>query len=95
MMIRWCLYLKHISSGAYEAIRNSGELTLPSQRTLRDYTHHMPSKVGFNASVDEQLMVEAGMDHLKEYEKCVVILADEMHIKDEAPMVRGLTADYS
>ena len=83
MMIRWCLYLRHISSGAYEAIRNSGVLTLPSQRTLRDYTHHMPSKVGFNASVDEQLMVEAGMDHLKEYEKCVVILADEMHIKDD------------
>ena len=38
-LIRWCLHLKFISSGAYHALRNSGILTLPSERMLRDYTH--------------------------------------------------------
>ncbi|KAL5470914.1 hypothetical protein EMCRGX_G028971 [Ephydatia muelleri] len=34
LMIRWCLYLRHRSSSAYEALRNSGCIVLPSQRTL-------------------------------------------------------------
>ena len=37
-MIRWCLFLRHKSSGTYEALRESGVLKLPAQRTLRDYT---------------------------------------------------------
>ena len=36
-MIRWCLYLHHRSSGCYATLRNSGVITLPSERTLRDY----------------------------------------------------------
>ena len=40
LMIRWCLYIRYRSSGAYEALRESGILALPSQRTLRDYTHY-------------------------------------------------------
>ena len=41
LMIRWCLYVQYLSSGAYEALRESGIIRLPSQRTLRDYTHHI------------------------------------------------------
>ena len=37
-MIRWCLYLRHQSNKAYDALRETG-IALPSQRTLRDYTH--------------------------------------------------------
>ena len=29
LMIKWCIYLRHISSGCYEAIRQSGCITLP------------------------------------------------------------------
>lgn len=83
MMILWCLYIKHLSSGAHEAIRSKGVRTLPSQRTLRDYSHHMPSNVGFDAKVDEHLMTEAKMDTLEEFQKCAIILVDEMHIKDD------------
>ena len=57
-LIRWCLHLKFISSGAYHAIRNSGLLTLPSERTLRDYTHWIRAGIGFNSAVDEQLLKE-------------------------------------
>ena len=37
LVIKWCLYLHHKSSGAYETLRNSGLIRLPSGRTLRDY----------------------------------------------------------
>lgn len=55
-MIKWCLYLRHLSGKAYEMLRNTGILKLPSQRTLRDYTHYIPATVGFSADVDEMLM---------------------------------------
>ena len=37
-VIRWCIFLHHKSSKAYELLRKTG-LYLPTQRTLRDYTH--------------------------------------------------------
>ena len=39
MMIKWALYLRHLSGKAYDTIRDSSCIALPSQRTLRDYTH--------------------------------------------------------
>ena len=54
-MIRWCLYLRHLSGKAYETLRNTGVLTLPSQRTLRDYTHYIPATTGFSNQVDKML----------------------------------------
>ena len=39
MMIKWCIYLHHQSSKAYEALRDSGCIQLPSSRTVRDYTN--------------------------------------------------------
>ena len=56
LMIKWCLYLRHISSSGYEVLRNSGVISLPSQRTLRDYTHFLEAAPGFSAQVDQLLM---------------------------------------
>ena len=56
LMIKWCLYLRHVSSRGYEVLRNSGVINLPSQRTLRDYTHFLESVPGFSADVDQMLM---------------------------------------
>ena len=47
LMVRWCLYLRHLSSGAYELLRSSGVLSLPSQRMLRDYTYYTTANPGF------------------------------------------------
>lgn len=55
-LYRWCLYLRHLSGKAYETLRQSGVLKLPSQRTLRDYTHYIPATTGFSAEVDKMLM---------------------------------------
>ena len=49
MMIRWCLNLKLLSSSAYHALRTSGFLKLPSERTLRDYTHFVKTRPGFSS----------------------------------------------
>ena len=48
LMIRWCLYLRHLSSSAYELLNESGVILLPSQRTLRDYTYYTTAASGFS-----------------------------------------------
>ena len=79
---RWCLYLRHLSSSAYEVLRNSGVLRLPSQRTLRDYTYHTESAPGFSASVDKYLMDTADINTCPERERNVILILDEMHIRE-------------
>ena len=81
--IKWCLYLRNKSSGAYEALRNSGCVCLPSQRTLRDYTHCFESTVGFSNMVDQMLMNDAKLNELKDWEKIVGILVDEMYVRED------------
>ena len=80
LMIRWCLYLRHQSQNAYETAREI--LYLPSQRTLRDYTHYCKGDPGFSTAVDEQLIFSSSLNSLEEWQKCVIILIDEMHIKE-------------
>ncbi len=83
LIIKWCLYLRHRSSGAYETLRNSGVLKLPSQRTLRDYTHYIQAHVGFSEESDKELLRVASYKELQEWERCVVLLIDEMHLKED------------
>ena len=82
-MIRWCLYLRHQSSRAYETLRESGVIRLPSQRTLRDYTNHVNAKIGFSHEVDQQLMDASSVLTIEEWQKCVVLVFDEMHIRED------------
>ena len=44
MIIKWCIYLRHQSSKAYDTLRHT--LALPSQRTLRDYTSCVKASAG-------------------------------------------------
>ena len=62
LFIKWCLYLRHLSGKSYEQLQKSGCIKLPSQSTLRDYTHHIPGKVGFSAEVDEHIVDVAFLD---------------------------------
>jgi len=81
--MRWCLYLRHLSSSTYESLRETGVIKLPSQRTLRDYTHHTKATVGFSKEVDKQLQVAAKLSSCPEREKCVTIIIDEMHLRED------------
>ncbi len=67
------------SSGAYEALRSSCCLRLPSQRTLRDYTHYVQAQTGFSDAVDKMLMDTAKMGSCPERDKYTLLLLDEMH----------------
>ena len=80
-LIKWCLHLKFKSSGAYHALRSTGVLTLPSERTLRDYTHWVKGGIGFKADANEQLIKEANVQ--EEKDKYVVLVFDEMKIKED------------
>ena len=84
VMIKWCLFLQHQSSKAYETLRQSGCIRLPSQRTLRDYSQCVKSTPGFSTAVDSQLLQAAGLTPTSEaYEKLVVILIDEMYVRED------------
>ena len=65
----------------YELLRESGCIHLPSQRTLQDYTHYIPAKVGFSAEVDQQLIDT--IDFTEEVNRYVALLLDEVHIKED------------
>ena len=83
MMICWCLFLQHQSQSADETLRQSGCIALPSQRTLRDYTHYVRATTDFNTEVDKHIMEAAKISSCEEYEKCVILLLDEMHIRED------------
>lgn len=82
LIIRWCLNLKLISSAAYHATRTAGFIKLPSERTLRDYTHYFKHQAGFQEEVVQQLMKEAKVQNLPEYQRYCGIIFDEMKIKE-------------
>ena len=82
LIIKWCLYLRHLSGNkAYELLRDSGCIKLPSQRTLRDYTHYIKSQVGFSVDVDHAIVDAANLSvNLHKY---VTLVMDEMYIKSD------------
>ena len=64
VMIRWCLNLKLLSTSAYHALRMSGFVKLPSERTLRDYMHYVKARTGFQEDVEAELVKEVGLNDL-------------------------------
>lgn len=76
--MRWDL-----SSSAYEMVRDSGVIKLPSQRTLRDYTYYTRATIGFSKEVDDQVITAASVHTCPEREKYVLLVMDEMHIRED------------
>lgn len=58
-----------------------GFLKLPSERTLRDYTHYFDNKPGFQDEVDQQLISEIPSS-LSESKRFVALLLDEMKVRE-------------
>ena len=81
-MIRWCLNLKLLSSAAYQSLRTSGFLKLPSERLLQDYTHFIKSKANFSSELDQLLADESQVSTLPEWKRHVVLVLDEMKVKE-------------
>jgi len=58
-------------------------IKLPSQRTLHDYTYYTKTKAGFGDDIDQQLMETAQILTCPHREKYVILIMDEMHIKED------------
>ena len=56
-IIRICLSIHAKSPAAYEELRDSGILVLPSEKTLRDYRNFFTPRAGFDPSNVERLML--------------------------------------
>ena len=81
VFIKWCLYLRHLSEKSYELLRKTGCIKLPSQRTLRDYTHYISTTIGFSTEIDQNLLDVAFLSN--DINRCVFLIMDEVHIKNE------------
>ena len=82
VMIRWCLNLKLLSTSAYRALQTSGFVKLPSEQTLQDYMHYVKARMGFQEDVEAELVKEVGLDDLPGWKQHVVLLIDEMKVKE-------------
>ena len=80
MIIRFCLSLAFKTSSAYEELRNSNVLTLPSRRTLLDYKNAIMPKAGFNDEVVTELINTASS--LKGIQRYVVLSFDEIKLQE-------------
>ncbi|KAJ8311135.1 hypothetical protein KUTeg_011313 [Tegillarca granosa] len=58
MIVRWCLFMRQKSTKAYDAMRESGFINLPSSRTLYDYSHYTKSTLGIQPDVIKMLKTE-------------------------------------
>ena len=66
---------------AYEQIRRSGFLSLPHRTTLNKYTGFTTIGTGFNPDIIKHMYDEVKFTELKEFEKHIILLFDEMKIK--------------
>ena len=82
-MIKWALQLKMLSSSCYHTLRTAGFITMPSERTLRDYTHFFKNKPGFFRELNDMLVKEAEKDGLTARGNHVIIVFDEMKVKED------------
>ena len=81
LIIRFALNLKYLSTSAYRAVRQSGFLSLPSERTLSDYTHWFSSHTGVQLEFIEHFKAMAESEIKVPQQKVCTLSMDEMKIK--------------
>lgn len=77
---RFALNLKYLSSSAYRAVRQSGVINLPSERTLVDYTHWSSPHSGVQLEFIEKFLTMLN-DHAPSGHNHCTLSMDEMKIK--------------
>lgn len=82
---------------AYEHLRQSGFIELPHRTTLNQYTGFASSGSGFIPEIIERMVHDIKIETLKEHERQVVIMFDEMKVKKDlvycpsSGQIRGFT----
>lgn len=80
LVLHFTLNLKYLSTSAYRAIQQSGIISLPSARTLDDYTHWMTPQSGLQIEFVEELG-RLLAQHLPSGQHDCTLAMDEMKIK--------------
>ena len=95
--IRWCLNLHHCFSSCYKTLCNSSLFHLPSERTLRDYRHFVPSSTGFSKYPDQQLIQQFTSQKPEQLTEYVGIILHQMYVKESLVFDKhtGLLTGYT
>ena len=81
LVIRFALSLKYASTAAFQQVTKLGFIALPSERTLRDYTHWCTIKTGVQGPFIDQLKHAVKEEKITGDKKQFCLLMDEMKIK--------------
>ena len=81
LVVRFALSLYYSSRVAYRTATSSGFLVLPSERTLRDYTHWCSVNNGVQFEYIEQAKTVMSQKGMNEDEKLFTLIFDEMKVK--------------
>lgn len=84
-IIAWCLSVYMRSHSTYETLRSAGFLLLPSRRTLARHASMLPLGHGITKERMEQLCNSASRMLVKQCQRCVMLVFDEMHVQVRAP----------
>lgn len=80
LVLRFSLNLKYMSTSAYRAVRQSGIISVPSERTLSDYTHWTKAHSGIQFEFVEELKSRLEKEVTSSHYHCTIVV-DEMKIK--------------
>ncbi len=83
MFIKWCINLRLTSAKGYRTLRDSNILQLPCDTTLRNYIHWTEPVSGLHPPAIQQLKREIKFEEREEHQKLVVVIHDEMKIKED------------
>ena len=81
IIVRFALSLRYASTSAYRAVTKCGFLSLPSERTLRDYTHWCSVHNGIQVPFIQQMKKELDRQGIVGTKRVLCLLMDEMKIK--------------
>ncbi len=81
LVLRFALNLKYMSTSAYKAVRQSGVISLPSERTLSDYTHWSSAHSGVQYEFIELFQEKIYQDIPSSNQHQCALSMDEMKIK--------------
>ena len=92
LMIRWCLSIYFTSPAVYKQMTSKklGLLKLPHVNTLKRYTKFTTTGPGFNPDIIKRLAEDTSISSLKDYQKNVSLIFDEMQIKADLAYRRSI-----
>ena len=67
---------------SFHTLQKSGIISMPSERTLRDYRHFNASTSGFSRDTDLQLLDLVKQEKSEYLAKYVALVIDEIYIKE-------------